>query len=580
MANFGEKLIFIKKNTETHSAGDYIPCLFYRNKESHNFLIYFHGNSENVFQIEYIGLDFRSYLEMNVILVEYPGYFLKTNNNNSDPNIIFSDSLLVYDWIKSTFQVSDNQIFVCGRSLGTSPSIYLSSHRNPKALFLISAFTSIKKVGEDKFLSIFLEKIFKSIDYIANVKCPILLIHGEKDKLISYKHSEQLWQKAKERNNNVKCFLIPNMDHNNFNLKEDIIDNIIEFCSSKKLLTHKNITNDKYINENKDIHIIPLEIKKLIEVYVFDINELEIEKKFKKNNASILMNFNNDKIILLNGSIISLYNFRYFLDYEIILKEITKREAIINSLYQNKNGNLICATEGGGIFIFKINKKNYEIVNSLQFGEEIYKIGDFYENKIFLLSKNVIEIRDEYFQNTILRLKNNKTFINYCLFSERGLALIKHGHIQFNQFEKNYKQMKVINEIKLKSNISINSLVGTNKYLILGGINQIFFFDVEKKFQIESKELKSFDDITKITYITKIHEQFLLASTNNGSILQININDNGSKEIITKYIENIAISSILMIDYETILICGNDEVDILSIPLGKEKKDKNNCLSF
>ena len=114
MYDFSDKLIFIKKNDEANSDNDYIPCLFYRKKESNNFLIYFHGNSENIFQIENYGLDFRSYLEMNVILVEYPGYFIESNDR-SNPNIFFENSLIVFDWIKSTFKVSDNQIFVCFR---------------------------------------------------------------------------------------------------------------------------------------------------------------------------------------------------------------------------------------------------------------------------------------------------------------------------------------------------------------------------------------------------------------------------------------------------------------------------------
>ena len=123
--NFGDKLIFIKKNEENIPVDDYIPCLFYRRKTSPNFLIFFHGNSENIFQIEHYALDLRSYLDMNVILVEYPGYFLKTNKD-SNPNIILRNSLKVYEWIKNTFKASDNQIFICGRSLGTSPAIYLS----------------------------------------------------------------------------------------------------------------------------------------------------------------------------------------------------------------------------------------------------------------------------------------------------------------------------------------------------------------------------------------------------------------------------------------------------------------------
>lgn len=74
MTNFKNKLIFIERSNENQDSDNYIPCLFYRNPKSSNFLIYFHGNSEHIFQIDFYGLDFRSYLEMNVIIVEYPGY--------------------------------------------------------------------------------------------------------------------------------------------------------------------------------------------------------------------------------------------------------------------------------------------------------------------------------------------------------------------------------------------------------------------------------------------------------------------------------------------------------------------------
>ena len=52
ISNYGDKLIFIKKNTNGDLVDDFIPCLFFRRKTSSDFLIYFHGNAENIFQIE------------------------------------------------------------------------------------------------------------------------------------------------------------------------------------------------------------------------------------------------------------------------------------------------------------------------------------------------------------------------------------------------------------------------------------------------------------------------------------------------------------------------------------------------
>ena len=50
---------------------------------------------------------------------------------------------------KWKFKVKDEQIFVCGRSLGTACAIFLSSQKHPKAMILISAFTSIKDIGKE-----------------------------------------------------------------------------------------------------------------------------------------------------------------------------------------------------------------------------------------------------------------------------------------------------------------------------------------------------------------------------------------------------------------------------------------------
>ena len=51
------------------------------------------------FSIEHYGLDFHSYLNMNIVMVEYPGYFIITSKSYYS-NSIFSESLIVYDWIK------------------------------------------------------------------------------------------------------------------------------------------------------------------------------------------------------------------------------------------------------------------------------------------------------------------------------------------------------------------------------------------------------------------------------------------------------------------------------------------------
>ena len=60
-----EKIIFIEREPNNKSANNYIPCMFHMNLNTNNFLICFHGNSEDIFTTEKFGLDFRDYIKMN-----------------------------------------------------------------------------------------------------------------------------------------------------------------------------------------------------------------------------------------------------------------------------------------------------------------------------------------------------------------------------------------------------------------------------------------------------------------------------------------------------------------------------------
>ena len=580
ISKFGDKLIFIPKIKNCISPDDYIPCLFYRRKTSHNFLIYFHGNSENIFQIEHYGLDFRSYLDMNIVLVEYPGYFLKMAQR-FDSNSILSESLIVYDWIKTRFKLFDAQIFICGRSLGTSPAIFLSAHRNPKALFLISAFTSIKNIGTDKYLSLFVEEIFKSIEYIKDVKCSILFIHGLKDSLISYRHSEELYTKAKKYNNNfIDIQKIEEMTHNNFNLKKDIIDSILKFLD--KIKKNENFDINEEIIENDDLYQMPLEIKKKIETYIFDIREFEIDENLEEKKASILMNISGERIAVVNDSKITIYNHRFLIDNEIDLSQIKNKKEIIKSIYETNDRYLICACEENDIFKIKIERQKYTIINIFSSGEENYKLGKFFENYIWLLSKNNIKIFDSSFSKEVLSINKDKTFNDFCLFHKKGLALMKKGIITLNRFENNLLVKE--GEIPLQLNGTQNPLIGTYEYLIIGDLRRIIFFDLINNSKMEPIFFNEGQDIyEEIIFMSKIHNNLILGSTNYGKIIQITIRENGTKMVVSKFMKKMEISCILMIDYESLLISGDNEIDILSIPQKiekKEKKEDKNCSIF
>ena len=196
-------------------------------------------------------------LDMNIIIIEYPGYSIYPGEPNAKK--ILENTDIVYDFIKNEFNIEDKNIFIFGRSIGTGPAIYLASIRKPNALFVVSSFTSIRTVagnivGPLKYL---VKDRFLSKDYIKNVSCPTFFIHGKSDPLIPYEETLALIDMCKCK----KDSLLPNhMTHNDFDLESDITEPINKFVAENCEVDKENINLDDIETKIEKLHKMPTEI--------------------------------------------------------------------------------------------------------------------------------------------------------------------------------------------------------------------------------------------------------------------------------------------------------------------------------
>ena len=562
-----EKIIFIEREPNNKSANNYIPCMFHMNLNTNNFLICFHGNSEDIFTTEKFGLDFRDYIKMNILFVEYPGYSIY-NDPYPEPKKIFDDSIIVYDWIKKVFHISDEQIFVLGRSLGTSPAIYLSSQRRPKALFLISAFTSIKNIGIDKHLSFLTEKIFNSILYIKNIQSHVLLMHGEKDKLININHSKILLDELNKYNPNhiVHLLPIPNMTHDISNIN-DIINPINQFLVICEININNTLNLGICQKEINDLFTIPDSINKILESKIFNIKEFVFSKSYKKNNAFLLIRLIDERIALSNNSFITIYNERrYQEDLEINVFKGMNKIGKINFMFQLKNENLICTTSNGYIFKFKVDIEEYEKLKDIYLNSPIYKIELMNSGDICLISDNFIKFYDSEL-NEILSVDNKNNFYNFIAIDDY-LVFISDKQIYYYKFQRIEKHLEFLfnQKITIQCNNSY-TLVNSYNSLILADKDSIYYFEFKENKLEKPKIIYSSLLDEKITFIHKIHDQLFLASTDHGYILQINFDDNNNIAIEKNLFEvdgksNIRIESVLFKNLRNILVIGDNKMSV------------------
>ena len=179
-------------NTKIH--GWYIP-----HENSEFAMIFFHGNAGNIsHRLE--TLEIMHQLGLTVLIIDYRGYG-KSKGKISEEGL-YLDGLAAWDYLCKLKDFDECKIILHGRSLGGGVATQLALEKNPAALILESAFTSIPEMGKDVY-PIFPVKLlakfqFNSKKKISEINCPKLLIHSKDDEIIPFKHGKELFKAAIE----------------------------------------------------------------------------------------------------------------------------------------------------------------------------------------------------------------------------------------------------------------------------------------------------------------------------------------------------------------------------------------------
>lgn len=123
------------------------------------------------------------------------------------------DARAAYDWLRQRH--APRNIVVHGHSLGSGVAVRLASEVEVGAVVLESPFTAAVDVAAERFPWLPVRWLmldqFRSRDRIADVKAPVLIAHGDQDRVIPFAHAERLYALARE----PKTFLrFPGSDHN------------------------------------------------------------------------------------------------------------------------------------------------------------------------------------------------------------------------------------------------------------------------------------------------------------------------------------------------------------------------------
>ena len=158
-------------------------------------LLYLHGNDENLqtmLRSRIFGELAR--LRVHFFVIDYPGYGNSTGSPSEISLVNAADT--AFAWICRNFK--SNPKFVAGWSIGAAVAIQLSSRHLEEinGLIAVSAWTSMDSVAAHRYPNwlgkILLRDRYNSFSRIFSLDIPVLVMHGELDRMIPFMQGKAL----------------------------------------------------------------------------------------------------------------------------------------------------------------------------------------------------------------------------------------------------------------------------------------------------------------------------------------------------------------------------------------------------
>jgi uncharacterized protein len=150
---------------------------------------------------------------MAVLLFDYRGY--AENPGSPSEEGLALDARAARRYVLSRHDVDARRLVYFGESLGSGVAVRLAVEHPPRALVLRSPFTSFVDVGRVHYpflpVAWLLRDRYPSIDRIAQVTCPVLVVAGANDSVVPAAQSRRLFEAAGEPK---RLLIVEGADHN------------------------------------------------------------------------------------------------------------------------------------------------------------------------------------------------------------------------------------------------------------------------------------------------------------------------------------------------------------------------------
>ena len=199
--NYNKDKLTVLINQVKIKTQDNIELLaWYHKKDTGDFktILFLHGNAGSLENRIHKINHFKN-MNINFLIISWRGF--SGNKGNPTEQGLYNDAKSAVGWLKNKGLKAED-IIIYGESLGTGVAIEIAQNHNFSGVILESPFTSMVDAAKNKYpffpIRFLLKDKYESDKKIQNIKSPILIMHGEVDKVVPFWMGRKMYDIANE----------------------------------------------------------------------------------------------------------------------------------------------------------------------------------------------------------------------------------------------------------------------------------------------------------------------------------------------------------------------------------------------
>ena len=203
---------------------------WYHNKDINKFktILFLHGNAGSL-ENRIHKINHFEDMNINFLLLSWRGF--SGNKGKPTEKGLYQDARSAVKWLVKQGVIEEN-IIIYGESLGTGITTEIAQNKNFAGIILETPFTSMVAAGKSKYpifpIRLLLKDRYESDKKIKNIKSPVLIMHGEQDKIVPFWMGEKMFELANE----PKYSYFSKYDDHMMDFNNDLINSIKLFLKS------------------------------------------------------------------------------------------------------------------------------------------------------------------------------------------------------------------------------------------------------------------------------------------------------------------------------------------------------------